>query len=398
MDLPAYVQMLEDQQRALRSAARALAGADDSPKLREAQRAAERAERKLGEEIGPLKEKIEAAANKAMQPPGASGSPAPTVSTDELKKAVAALQATADEAALAIDAAAGKLHAGKPSEAVKPQSDVIEKFNQIYRSVAPFPNLVGRAAATQQGLVDATPPLPSSRAREAGRRAPGVSPAGSALPSSRAREAGEGSLQEAAWNQEFVTRYSEMLAPMAKEGLKQLESTAQSPLPPSTSSATPSGGTSATDAEKAQKQREALKKSMEKAVELGPRIESLSDDAVQLLRDRKPGEALPKQQEALKLLKEIADLLPKQDQNQDQDEQNQNKQDQKKKDQKQDKSDQKQQPKPDQKDEKQNERETAQQQAEAEIRQVQERQEKRREMEKQLRRYLISSGTVDKDW
>ena len=47
---------------------RALADAGDSPKTREAQRAAETAQRKLGEEIRPLKEKIEATLNKAAQP------------------------------------------------------------------------------------------------------------------------------------------------------------------------------------------------------------------------------------------------------------------------------------------------------------------------------------------
>ena len=159
-DLAAYLQMLEEEQRVLRIAARALADAGKSPKHREAQRAAETAQRKLGEEIRPLKEKIEATLNKAAQSsPGgmAGGSPAPTVSADDLKRAVAALQSMADEAGMAIDVAAGKLHAGKSSEAVKPQTDVVEKFNQMYRNVVPYPNLVGRAVATQQGLVDQNP-------------------------------------------------------------------------------------------------------------------------------------------------------------------------------------------------------------------------------------------------
>src|SRR5208282_5146046 len=167
LDLPGYLQMLEEEQRALRVAARMLTGAGDSPKHREAQRAAETAQRKLGEEIRPLKEKIEATLTKAAQPsPGgaaAGGPTAPTVSTDELKKAVATLQSMADEAGMAIDAAAAKLHAGKSSEAVKPQTDVVEKFNQMYRAVVPYPSLVGRAVATQQGLVDASSPPAESQ-------------------------------------------------------------------------------------------------------------------------------------------------------------------------------------------------------------------------------------------
>ena len=47
----------------------------------------------------------------------------------------------ADEAGRAIEAAAGQLHAGKPSEAIKPQTEAVEKLNQIYRAVAPYPNL-----------------------------------------------------------------------------------------------------------------------------------------------------------------------------------------------------------------------------------------------------------------
>ena len=419
MDLAAYLQMLEEEQRVLRIAARALAEAGDSPKHREAQRAAETAQRKLGEEIRPLKEKIEATLNKAAQSsPGgtAGGSPAPTVSADELKRAVAALQSMADEAGMAIDAAAGKLHAGKSSEAVKPQTDVVEKFNQMYRNVVPYPNLVGRAVATQQGLVDQNPTsVPrEGRGEDKAKSGKGTKPPpatnkpsppvpvpkgeGAKIPAPRPLTPEEG--KEAAWNQDFVTRYSELLPPLAKESLKQLESTPTPPVPSSTPSAKPDSNGSSTDAEELQKQRDGLKRSMEKAVELGPKVEKLSGEAVQLFRDRKPAEALPKQQEALKLLKEIAEPLPKQDQKQDQNQEKQNQPDQDKQDKKQqDKPDEKQQPKSDQKEQKQDEqREAAQQQAEAEIRQVQERQQKRQEMEKQLQRYLIKPGNVDKDW
>ena len=420
LDLPAYLQMMEEKQRVLRVAAQALAEVSDSPKHREAQRAAETAQRKLGEEIRPLKEKIEAALNKAAQSsPGATaagGSPAPTVSADKLKNAIATLQSMADEAGMAIDAAAGKLHAGKPSEAVKPQTNVVEKFNQMYRSVTPYPNLVGRAVGAQQGLVDASLPLPPGEGN--GKKAPafvkgtgiggkesknGVemkSPPEAKKPSPPVPLPKGEESKEAAWNQEFVTRYSELLAPLAKEGLKQLESTPVPPVPSSTPSSKPGSATASTDGKELQKQREGLKRSMEKAVELGPKVEKLSGEAVQLLRDRKPAEALPKQQEALKLLKEIAEPLPKQDQKQQKNKQDQNKPDQNKQDKKQqDKQDKKQQPKPDQKEQKQNEqREAAQQQAESQVRQVQERQQKRQEMEKKLQQYLTRPGKVDKDW
>ena len=423
LDLAAFLQMLEQNERGLRAASRALAGAGDSPKLREAQRAAEKAQRKLGEEIGPLKEKIETTLGKAAQSAAGSGAPAPAPPAEDVKKAIAQLQSLADEVGSAFDAAATKLHAGKPTEAVKPQTEAVEKLHRMLRGVAPYPTIVGRALGDQQGLVGENPSIPSgagattmvpmvpglpSRVEGTGgqatRGAPGnkdsAKPPGATAGSSSSVESTGGQATrgtppvkppvdaaEAAWNQDFVTRTSEVLAPLAKQGLEQLKS---APTAPAVPQAGPGGkGAPAVSAEEAEKQREGLKQSMEKAVQLAPKVEKLSGDAAQLLRDRKPAEALPKQQEALKLLKEIAEPLPKQkpEQNQDQDKPDQDKQEQK-----QQQKDQKQ---PDQKEQQQ---EASQQQAESAIRQVQERQQQRQEREKQLQRYLSRPGKVEKDW
>ena len=154
-------------------------------------------------------------------------------------------------------------------------------------------------------------------------------PPTSPLPPPSPGRRGEGSLKETAWDQDFVTRYSEILVPLAKEGLEQLQSMPATPLLPHAAFQTGMAARLA-DAEELQKQREGLKRSMEKALELGPKVEKLSGEAVHLLRDRKPAEALPKQQEAFKLLKEIAEPLPKQNPKQDQNQQDQNKQDQNK--------------------------------------------------------------------
>ena len=405
LDLAAFVEMLEGRQLALRTAAGALAGMPESPKRREAQRAAETAQRKLGEEIGPLREKIEATLSKAAQPaaaPGGAASPAaaPAPPPEQVKKAVAQLQSLADDAGTAIETAAAKLHAGKMADAAKPQADAVQKFNEIYRNVAGYPKLLGRAVSAQQALVEPQPlPSPvSGRETASGARGEGVSTTNHAPPSPPppAKEKTPPSSPpvdsaEAAWNQDFVTRYSEVLVPLAKAGLEQLQST---PAPPTPTAPSPAGKADpAAGADDAQKQREGLKRSMEKAVELGPKVEKLSGEAAQRLRDHKPAEALPKQQEALKLLKEIAEPLPKQNPQQDESKQDQNKQD-KDKDQKQQQSkqDQKQQ------DQKQEQQDNARQQAEASIRQVEQRQEQRKDMEKQLQRYLSRPGNVEKDW
>ena len=96
MDLAAFLQMLEEKQRGLRAAVRALDAMRESPKSREEQRAAEMAERKLGEEIGPLKEKIETTLSKAAQPARCRAARrqrirAPAV-PEEVKQAIADLQ------------------------------------------------------------------------------------------------------------------------------------------------------------------------------------------------------------------------------------------------------------------------------------------------------------------
>jgi len=367
MDLPTFLQMLEEKQRGLRVVARALAGESDSPKRRQAQRQAETAQRKLGEEIEPLKGKIEDMLGKAAQSgPAVAGGKAPPAAAavpEEVKQAIAHLQSLADEAGRAIQTAAGQLHAGKPADAAKPQTEAVEKFNQLYRAVAPYPGLLGRAVATQEGL--------QARQDPKGPAAPGAPP----------------DAAENAWNQDFVTRYSETLVPLAKEGLKQLQS---GPATPPTTPPKGAQGAPAVDPAEMEKQREGLRQSMEKAIELGPKVEKLSGEAVELLRDRKPAEALPKQQEALRLLKEIAEPLPKQNPPQDQKQQDQNKQERNK--QEQGKQDQKQ---PDPKEQQQ---EASQQQAEAAIRQVEDRQQQRKEMEKQLQRYLSRPGNVEKDW
>ncbi len=177
LDLAAFLQMLEEKQRGLRAAARALADASDSPKRREAQRQTAAAQGKLSEEIGPLKEKIAATLNK-MAPPaphapggGASFAPAaPAAVPNEVKQAIAYLQSLADEAGRAIEAAAGQLRAGKLAETVRPQTEAVEKLNQLYRSVAPYPTLVGRAVATQQELEIANSPNARRLVRRLARR------------------------------------------------------------------------------------------------------------------------------------------------------------------------------------------------------------------------------------
>jgi len=376
MDLLAFLQMLDQRQRTLRDAARALVRESDSPKRRQLLAAAESAQRDLAEEIPTLKEKIEAGAAQSAAPPGAAGTPtaAKPDPSPEVKKAVETLQGMADASAKAMTTAADRLHGSKPGEAVAPQSEAVTQLDEIFRAAAPFPNLVQRALQTQDGLVQ---------------QSTGVV--------EKPEENKDADLGESAWNQGFVGRWSEALPPKAQQGLKDLEaqaSAAPSPAPQTAQQAP-------VDPEEEKKQREGLRRSMQLAITLAPKVQKLSNEATEALRDGHPKEALPKQQEALKLLKEIAEPLPKkppqeqpqQQPNEDQKQQDQQQQpqqgDQKKDDQQKQDQQQQSQPKPDQ---------MPQQQAEAVLRQAQQRQQQRQQMEKQLQDRLYRPGPVEKDW
>ncbi len=195
---------------------------------------------------------------------------------------------------------------------------------------------------------------------------------------------------------------------------------------------------------KADQQRRDLKEALQLGVQSAPKVEKLADESALQLEENKPDEALPKQQEALKLLK---DMLPKQqqkeeekkdqekkdqekkdqdkkdqekkdqdkkDQNKkDQDKKDQDKNDQEKKDQQQKEQDKKDQGKQDQnkqdqqkKDETKNQQQQNQQQqrdlnkekAEAILQKARQRQDEHREVEKTLEGYLYRPEKVEKDW
>jgi hypothetical protein len=198
---------------------------------------------------------------------------------------------------------------------------------------------------------------------------------------------------ESAWNQRFVAGWADALAPKAEQGLKGLES-----FDPSAVTSPPGGvpqpgapnAPAVPDAEAMKEQIEGLRQSMQKAVELGPKIHDLAGEAATHLQEDDPAQALPKQEEALKLLKEIADPLPKQDQQQQGDQE----QDQQQGDQQQ----QQQQSGQGQKQPERKPQDLSKRQAESVLRKARQRQRERRDLEKQLDRQMYRPGAVEKDW
>jgi Ca-activated chloride channel family protein len=427
MNLLQYLEWLESEQRSLMQADKELGGAKPSPRQREAIRAAENAQRTLAEEIQLLKDKIAATLSAPPQQPGANQAASPGA---DVQKAIEVLGSLADEVRGSMSKAADLIAGGSLPEAAKSQSQAVETIDQIYMAVAPYASLVQRGIKRQEELINQSPGTEKQeKSDEQNASAKQAQPQ-----QSRARFDGN----EAAWNQRFIARYGRILSAKARRELEQLDATPgvnQAPPAQSATSSTPAANAapvpekdqSGSDEQlKAEQQRRDLKEALQLGVQSAPKVEKLADEAASLLEEDKPDEALPKQQEALKLLK---DMLPKQQQQEqekkeqdkkdqekkDQDKKDQNKKDQEKKDQQQKEQEKKDQGKQDQnkqdkqkKDEaknqrqqdkqQQNKRDLSKQQAEAVLHKARERQEQHHELEKTLEGYLYRPEKVEKDW
>jgi Ca-activated chloride channel homolog len=416
MSLTQFLEWLEKQQRDLRAKNAPLAGERPSPRRRETIREAEYAQRELADEIGPLKEKLQAAMAPPAQAnaPGQANSPAPKRPTPEASQALALLDKLADEARESMNRAADNLAAQEPMQAVKPQADAVEKIDNVFMFASPFVDLVKKGIAAEEGLM--------AQSKGESRDANGSKDAAQPSPST--------DWHEAAWNQRFITNYGRVLAAKAKRELEQLAKTPEGDAGGKIAPKGPDDKTAAApgqpDAQaKAQEQRKEMKRALQAGIDLSPKVVKLSGEAVAHLDAAHPKAALPLQEETLKLLKE---MLPKDknknDQNKqqkDQDKKNQDKKDQDKKDKDKKKQDQKSQEKKDQKDKseqdkkdqkqdkqpqpeksKQEQQKKAQdpskQQAEAALQKVRERQQDRREKQRILLERLYRPERVDKDW
>jgi tetratricopeptide (TPR) repeat protein len=347
MNLLQYLEWLENEERALRQTSKDLESVKPSPQQREAVRAAENAQRTLTEEIQPLKDKIAAAASGPAQQPGRNA--AGQVSAD-MQKAVELLSRLADEVNRKMTSAADSLAGGALPEAFKSQTEAVEMIDQIFMAVSPYVNLVKRGIDRQEALIDQEQP------------------------------ALEGS--EAAWKQRFIARYGRILSAKARLELERLESmpgAKQGPPKKADEDSKPSTSEEpapekeqpvADEQTTAQQQQRDMKEALQMGITSAPKVEKLASEAASLLEEDKPKEALPKQQEALKLLKE---MLPKQQQQQ------QNKQDQEKKDQEQKDQEKKDQDKKDQN--KKNQKEQDQNKKDQDKQNQQQQQQKKQQVE-----------------
>ena len=365
MDLLAFLEMIEAEQTGLRQVAKQLDTQEESPRRRQAIKQIKTEQDRLADEIEPLKAKIE----QALQPPAAApGQPAAKPpDPEQMKQASAALNDMADRTRTAMLKASDRLDDQELPDAVGGQTEALDALNEIYSVIAPFQHVLQKATANEDRLVNSSKAIVDQ---------PEEADSDDARPTD---------YPELARDQRRVEGWSEILPMKADAELKRLEAAPSAPSSPKVVPVVPG-----TDPEQAEQAKDALKKSLEKAKELGPKIQDLCDEAAISLEKEDAGAALPKQEEALKLLKEIAESLPKQPQ------QNQNQNDQQQQD------DQKKQPKqqPSDSDQQQQQRrqDPSRQQAEAVLRKVREREREHREIQKKLGRYLRGGIVVDKDW
>jgi hypothetical protein len=228
-----------------------------------------------------------------------------------------------------MERAAEQLAAQAPREALAPQGEAARALERIYLALADFPRLVKKGIAVEEKLVEASkkvaepaPPRPNAQANRP--------------PTDYA---------ELADRQRFVADLSRVLPRRAKAQLRQIEAMEHprrdeprleegAPPEPKEEVATPN---------LPPRQLAGLKESLQAALALSPEIERLTREAADDLTARNAAAALPKQEEALRLLKEIMETMPPQNQNQQQ--RNQKKQrpeDQQQSEQKQRQQDQKQ--------------------------------------------------------
>ncbi len=363
LDVLRFIEMIQGLQLEIRSAVKEIIDEPDSPRRREAVSVAESDQRKLREEIDYLKEKITEALKPAASPAGQG----PPQADENLEQALELLHGWNDEAGEKMIEAADLLAGGSPEDASDPQWEAFEALDRIYGALAPFEQILRKSIDVESGLVDRTVPLVENRDGESEN-----------LPAER----GEADLVDMGGFQERVTRWAGVFPFKADQAAQQAETMAAQPAPAQGGEDPPKN---------MEEQIESLKKACAKAKELAPVIGELSREAAASLREENPDGALPKEEEALKLLKEIADLLPKNEKQQGGDDQKEGKQDQQ--------QDQKQDQKQDQRQkEKQKKRDLSREEAEAILRQSKERERKYKEKKAEQREGVGLSGGVDKDW
>ena len=281
MDLLQMLEMVTSEQASLRQTARGAPREEESPRRRQAVTQAGEQQGQLAEEIAPLKEKI----RETLQPsaPQSPQAPQPKAATPDADKAVEMLHGMADRGHEAMTKAAQRLANQDLTAAIEFQQQALAALEDIYLAVAPFPQFVASTTGNQQSLVEHSQQI---------------------VQAANEKTEAKPDYEELVREQTVVRRRCELLPQRAEAELKQLPPpVAGPPPPPASPQAKP---------EPAAPKPPDLRPALQKAIELGPKIVPLTKQAAEELKKEQPASALPNQEQALKLLREIAESLPKQ--------------------------------------------------------------------------------------
>ena len=416
MELLEFLAMIEQRQSALRATTRSLTGQPDSPHRRQTAQETTESQTQLYEEIQPLREKLAEQFQAAQQAPTSAAAPPvrDEQQPDQAQEAQRLLTQLADEAGKYMITATSELADKDFRAAAARQRDVLDRLNQIFMAIGPFTGVLQRAAGQQETLTIASEAWSDPEESTAAANPPAESDTAAAPIDSHIKDESLGNrfqqsdsdhaadFPELAWQQSRVTDWSHMLTLKAQAELQALESQQHSQLPPATAPGSQSTkpdnrdtnddaadrktSSPATDDQAAQ--LEALKQSLQKATELAPEAQRHSELAAGHLGSDDLPTALPEQRETLRLLREIAEPLS-QNQQQEGDHNNENQQN--------GQQDQ-QQPSTNRAEDQVPAGESPQERALSVLRRARERERQHRDLEKQLQQMIGSPIRVERDW
>ena len=393
-NLIAFLEYLIQTQGALRETAKHLpitATADAFAELK-------RAQEELREEIPTLLDKI-AHDLKPQTPPGGATTPQPN--SKEIDEGIALLQGWADTAEQKMSAAASRLSARKPDLAIPHQQAAIDELDKIWDAVIPFHPLLAKDLADQTAIARTLNPTAADDK-------PPESPSNDKTADEQPTlEIADDDFLKLADTQERTLKRTRLLVPKAEAELQQLEN-APAANPPANEDKPEDG-----QAQPPQVDPEQAKAGFRKAIELAPQAVEQQESAVEALKKKDHPAAAQHAEAARKILEEIQQAQPKnnqQDQQKKDDDKSQDEnEDQKKNEPKPDDKKPDDQKSDDKKDEPQKKEDSKQQQKQQQqqvssdrledaLRKVRERQQEKRERDRKLKAQILGRAPVDKDW
>lgn len=396
-----FLEMIENEQRALRTSTQEAGGIPDSPKRRRAVSELADRQRRLQEEIGPLQEKIQAwPSETGKTDPSATATSPPTQVDPRLEDAIRALIGTAQESGQAMSKAAVDLAANSPVSAPGHQTQALAKLDEIYRVAAPFERLLQKAIQVEEKQIDDTQAMQAANGSNQ-------------RPPTSARSIVETQQQLVGWITSLTQKAESLLEQLPEPPMSPPASNDTAEKPSDEKSA---GNTDAPPAESSsQEESETLQKAYARAIELGPQAAKIAADAANDASAGDWDQATTKEEQVVELLKKILDELPKPPQPPQQNEDSKKQEekqpsdgekDQQEQDKQQDESGSQQQEKKEDAKKEQGtgevpsakESDLDRRQAEALLRQVRQREREYKERQKEIQAILRGAVPVDKDW